>query len=436
MSELEELKERVTKLESQLALLLSNQQQAPSARYEQAEPYISQPVPMAATRVVMNQLIFPAMTDSLGICFGGEILAYIDLCAGLSAKSLARGACVTASLDEVIFLKPCRLGSVLIIAAMVNRTFTSSMEVGVTVEAEDMKTGERSLCCSAHLTFVSLAEKGLKRPVLPRVVPSNEDESAVHEDAEARRSKRLSDRSKTTQDPALRLQPITHRTGSPSLPPSLEGLSAVTPASSNQTPGGEHSRIQVRPESTTAYMTQSILPQHANTLGITFGGQILAWIEQVAFISASRMRQGPHFLTAGIDSVSFAAPTRVGDILYLTSQVTAIFSSSMEVMVSVHGENPSKGQLFHCADAFVVVVTVEAGETEPGGGGHFVAKPLRLPFELSPSTSTETLRFEGAVRRRGERLKERKALSMKSLISGVRSSSSIDTLATVAGPLK
>ena len=192
--------------------------------------------------------------------------------------------------------------------------------------------------------------------------------------------------------------------GSPSLPPSLEGLSNEI-AESLRAEG--HSRIQVRPDSTTAYMTNSILPQHANTLGITFGGQILAWIEQVAFISASRMRQGPHFLTAGIDSVSFAAPTYVGDILYLTSQVTAIFSSSMEVMVSIHGENPSKGQLFHCADAFVTVVTVEAGE-------HFVAKPLRLPFELSPSTSTERLRFEGAMKRREERLKERKALSRKS----------------------
>lgn len=74
---------------------------------------------MAATRVVMHQIVMPALTDSLGICFGGEVLSWIDLCAGMSAKTLARGPCVTATVDAVHFLQPCRLGSVVIIAAMV-----------------------------------------------------------------------------------------------------------------------------------------------------------------------------------------------------------------------------------------------------------------------------------------------------------------------------
>lgn len=84
------------------------------------------------------------------------MLSWIDICAGLASKNAARAACVTAGLDAVHFLRPCRSGCVAIICAMVNRTFSSSMEVGVRVEAEDIRTGAREHCCSAYLTFVSL----------------------------------------------------------------------------------------------------------------------------------------------------------------------------------------------------------------------------------------------------------------------------------------
>lgn len=57
-----------------------------------------------------------------------QVLSWIDICAGLAAKTVARGPVVTASVDTVHFLRPCRLGSVVIVAAMVNRTFQSSME--------------------------------------------------------------------------------------------------------------------------------------------------------------------------------------------------------------------------------------------------------------------------------------------------------------------
>ena len=78
---------------------------------------------------VALQVVLPADTDPLGICFGGQVLSWIDICAGLAAKAVARGPCVTASVDAVHFLRPCRVSSVAIVAAMVNRTFQSSMEV-------------------------------------------------------------------------------------------------------------------------------------------------------------------------------------------------------------------------------------------------------------------------------------------------------------------
>ena len=75
-----------------------------------AHSYIdSEELAMGTTRVVMHQIVLPSDSDTLGICFGGQVLGWIDVCAGLAAKTVARGPCVTASVDAVHFLKPCRV---------------------------------------------------------------------------------------------------------------------------------------------------------------------------------------------------------------------------------------------------------------------------------------------------------------------------------------
>ncbi|EFJ48871.1 hypothetical protein VOLCADRAFT_104598 [Volvox carteri f. nagariensis] len=422
-------------------------------------------VAMAATRVVMHQLVLPADVNQLGICTGGQVLSWIDVCAGLSAKTLVHGPCVTASVDAVHFLRPCRLGCVVIIAAMVSRTFNTSLEVAVVVESEDMRTGVRHHCCSAHLTFVVRPRTDTATPGfavgLPRVYPTTPEHRAMWEGAEVRRQQRLERRTRVRRNPELReaervcrLQPITHREGGPTLPPAVTlpqpnnhhnhhndrssparrsprihaggGAPAVVAeeverVASLPVPPPPPYRQGVNPGCTTAYMTQSILPQHANTLNITFGGQVMSWMEQCAYISASRLRS-PALLTAAMDSVSFVKPTRVGDILYITAQVTAIFGSSLEVMVSVFGESPYAGAgssavkaaeaaaaaaegpnggggeegggIFHCADAFVTVVAVDERH----------GSPVTVPFELDPQEPPDLLRYQGAVARRAERL--------------------------------
>ncbi len=105
----------------------------------------------------VHQIVTPADVDPAGVCYAGIVLSWIDVAAGLAAKTLARGPVVTASVDAVHFLRPARLGAVTITAAQVNRVFRSSAEVGVRVEEEAMDTGERVHCCSAYLTFVSVA---------------------------------------------------------------------------------------------------------------------------------------------------------------------------------------------------------------------------------------------------------------------------------------
>lgn len=354
-------------------------------------PHSDEAVSMGATRVVMHQIVLPSETDALGICFGGQVLSWIDICAGLAAKTVAKGPVVTASLDAVHFLEPCRLGGVAIIAAMVNRTFASSMEVGVRVEEEELKTGERHHCCSAYLTFVSVRARSGRK--LPRIIPS----AGVFQDnfnaADRRRADRLAARSVLQGDPEAvvpRLQPVTHREGSPTLAPAIQvdRRSAALKA-------------RVEPSATLSHMTQLIMPQHANSLAITFGGQVMSWMEQCAYIAASRLGRGSYMLTASMDSIAFVKPTRVGDIIYITSQVTGVFGSSMEVMVSVCGETPTVGEVFHCGDAYVTVVSVD----EKGG-------PVDVPCELAAVEPHDVKRCAQAAERRRQRLGMRSALAV------------------------
>ena len=134
-SEIKQLQESVATLERKLSQLLHTASPAkPQAQHAQtafdaltgpvmsksrstatldrlnARSFIeSQEVAMGTTRVVMHQIVLPSDSDTLGICFGGQVLGWIDVCAGLAAKTVARGPCVTASVDAVHFLKPCRV---------------------------------------------------------------------------------------------------------------------------------------------------------------------------------------------------------------------------------------------------------------------------------------------------------------------------------------
>ena len=112
------------------------------------------------TQVEMTQIVLPSHTNNHGTIFGGQVAAWCDICAAVSAQRFCRGPVVTASMDQLHFLEPIRKGMVVIFLSQVNQVWRTSMEVGVRVLAEDPMTGARSHCCSAYLTFVALNEQG------------------------------------------------------------------------------------------------------------------------------------------------------------------------------------------------------------------------------------------------------------------------------------
>lgn len=146
------------------------------------------------SRVEMTQIVMPTHTNGVGgILFGGVVMQWIDVCAGVAAMRHAGGAVVTASIDRIDFLSPIQVGDVVILQAQVNYVHRTSMEVGCRVETEDMRTRARSYTTKAYLTFVAMDEKGRPRAAPPLVLETDDDRRR-HESAGARRAERLRSR--------------------------------------------------------------------------------------------------------------------------------------------------------------------------------------------------------------------------------------------------
>lgn len=146
--------------------------------------------PACNSYVEMTEIVLPSHANPIGTAFGGQIMAWIDICAGISAQRHARQIVVTASMDDLHFLAPIRVGEVAILKAQANRAFHSSLEVGVRVEAENPLTGEIRHCSSAYLTFVAIDEEGYRVSV-PGLIPETENQVRRYEEAEERRRFRL-----------------------------------------------------------------------------------------------------------------------------------------------------------------------------------------------------------------------------------------------------
>lgn len=135
-------------------------------------------------------MALPIYANPLGNLLGGRIMHLMDLVAATAAMRHARTAVVTASVDYVTFLHPIHIGQLVILKASVNRVFQTSMEIGVKVWVEDLRSGEVSHTNSSYLTFVALDQSG--KPVkAPPVIPQSEQDRRRYEEAGLRRRTRL-----------------------------------------------------------------------------------------------------------------------------------------------------------------------------------------------------------------------------------------------------
>src|SRR4051794_31490079 len=143
-----------------------------------------------ASRVETEQLVLPGLTNTHGTIFGGMLMQWIDIAAGISAARHAGGPVVTASMDRLHFLHPIRLGAVVTVQAQVNFAGRTSMEIGVRVLAEDQTMDGRRQTTRAFLTFVAVDESGRPRAV-PALSLETSSDRRRFADARTRRAVRL-----------------------------------------------------------------------------------------------------------------------------------------------------------------------------------------------------------------------------------------------------
>lgn len=150
---------------------------------------------MSDTRVTTAEMMMPHHANPVGNVHGGTLMKLIDDAAGAVAIRHARGNVVTARIDRLDFHAAVYVGNLVFLKASLNYVGRTSMEVGVRVEAENLRTGEVRHTASAYLTFVALGEDGRPRPVPALVGETEEDhrrwEAGLRRRAEAVRTREL-----------------------------------------------------------------------------------------------------------------------------------------------------------------------------------------------------------------------------------------------------
>jgi len=142
------------------------------------------------TYVVMSELVLPNDTNTLGNLMGGRLMHWMDIAGVIAAQKFCNCPVVTASVDNVSFNNPIKLGNLLIIEAKVTRSFNTSMEIYLRVWGEDLSAQYKYLSNHAYMTFVALDPNSKPRKV-PELIPETEEEQKMYVGALRRRQLRL-----------------------------------------------------------------------------------------------------------------------------------------------------------------------------------------------------------------------------------------------------
>jgi len=157
--------------------------------------------------IIMTELVLPNDTNVFGNLMGGRLMYWMEIASALSAQKHCDAPVVTASVDNISFESPIRLGNVVHIEAKVSRAFTTSMEVHMKVWSEDLKRQHTYKSNEAYYTFVALGDDN-KPKAVPQLIPETEEEKKLFEGALRRRQLRLILGGKMKPDDAVELKAL------------------------------------------------------------------------------------------------------------------------------------------------------------------------------------------------------------------------------------
>lgn len=142
------------------------------------------------TFTVMNEIVLPNDTNTFGNLMGGRLMYWMDIAGAISASKHCNAPCMTASVDNLSFKNPIKIGNIVHIEAKVSRAFNTSMEVHMRVWGEDSLHQYKYESNEAYFTFVALDPNGKPRKV-PQLIPETDEEKLLYEGALRRRQVRL-----------------------------------------------------------------------------------------------------------------------------------------------------------------------------------------------------------------------------------------------------
>ncbi len=157
--------------------------------------------------IVMNEMVLPNDTNVFGNLMGGRLMYWMDIAAAIAASKHCNSPCMTASVDNLSFKNPIKLGNIVRIEAKVSRAFTTSMEIHLKVWGEDSLHQYTYESNEAYFTFVALDPNGKPRNV-PGLVTETKEEEALFHGALRRRQLRLVLAGKMKADDALELKAL------------------------------------------------------------------------------------------------------------------------------------------------------------------------------------------------------------------------------------
>ncbi|KAM4709801.1 acetyl-coenzyme A thioesterase [Discoglossus pictus] len=326
--------------------------------------------------VQMCHTVYPWHANHRWMLSAGQLLTWIDTTACLAAERHAGVACVTASVDNIQIEETARVGQHICIKAKVNRAFNTSMEVGIKVTVEDPSTNAQKHVCTAFSTYVVKPAVTKKVNLKPVRLHSPQDHVEYSLAAERRRIR------------------LYHEDAYNNL---MEEGAALYDAEM------ENDNKKISTDCTCVESIELVLPPHANHQGNTFGGQIMAWMETVANISASRLCR-THATLRSVDMFKFRGPSTVGDRLVFRAMVNNTFQKSVEVGVRVEAYNCEEWTADnprHINSAFLIYQAMNEKD-----------ESITFPL-VKASTQDSIRRYCGAIARRKIRVARKYILTSK-----------------------
>lgn len=144
----------------------------------------------ADSLTLMTEIVLPNDTNVFGTLMGGRLMYWMDIAAAIAAQRHCNAPVVTASVDNISFENPIKIGNTVHIEAKVSRAFNTSMEVHLKVWGEDFQHQYKYKSNEAYYTFVAL-DANRKPRTVPQLIPETEEEKRLHEGAIRRRQVRL-----------------------------------------------------------------------------------------------------------------------------------------------------------------------------------------------------------------------------------------------------